>query len=45
MRFPLPTSDTAPGKAGEALGEIYRRHGEAGPMVRAMASSSAVLRG
>ena len=45
MRFPLHTPDTAPGKAGEALGDIYRRHGEAGPMTRAMASSPALLRG
>jgi AhpD family alkylhydroperoxidase len=45
MRFPLHTPDTAPGKSADALGEIYRRHGEAGPMTRAMASSPALLRG
>jgi AhpD family alkylhydroperoxidase len=45
MRFALHTPDTAPGKAAEALGEIYRRHGGAGPMVRAMATSPALLRG
>lgn len=45
MRLTPLTPDTAQGKAKEALTDIYERHGSAGPMVRAMANSPALLRG
>ena len=45
MRLPPLTPETATGKAQEALTDIYQRHGSAGPMVRAMANSPALLRG
>ena len=44
-RLTLHTPATAEGKAQEALSDIYERQGEAGPMVRAMANSPALLRG
>jgi uncharacterized peroxidase-related enzyme len=45
MRLKALTPETAQGKAQEALADIYERHGSAGPMVRAMANSPALLRG
>lgn len=45
MRLKALTPETAEGKAQEALADIYERHGSAGPMVRAMANSPALLRG
>ncbi|MQA75954.1 MAG: alkylhydroperoxidase [Solirubrobacterales bacterium] len=45
MRLEPLTPQTAEGKAREALADVYEHHGEAGPMVRAMANSPALLRG
>jgi uncharacterized peroxidase-related enzyme len=45
MRLTQLTPETAQGKAREALADIYERRGSAGPMVRAMANSPALLRG
>ncbi|RFU41358.1 carboxymuconolactone decarboxylase family protein [Actinomadura logoneensis] len=43
--LPSLTPDEAPGKAGELLGDIVRRHGSAGEMVSTMAHSPALLQG
>jgi alkylhydroperoxidase family enzyme len=45
MRLSPLRPEEATGKAKEALTDIYERHGSAGPMVRAMAKSPALLRG
>lgn len=44
MRLTPLTPETAQGKARDALADIYERHGSAGPMVRTMAHSPALLR-
>lgn len=45
MTFEALTPDTAPGRAGDILAELTRRHGEVGAMVSTMAHSPAVLEG
>jgi AhpD family alkylhydroperoxidase len=45
MRLTQLTPETAQGRAQDALADIYERHGSAGPMVRAMANSPALLTG
>jgi uncharacterized peroxidase-related enzyme len=45
MRLSPLRPEEATRKAKEALTDIYERHGSAGPMVRAMANSPALLRG
>jgi uncharacterized peroxidase-related enzyme len=44
MRLPLINPENATGSVADALTELTSRGGELGPMVRAMANSSAMLR-
>lgn len=44
-RFTALTPETAQGRSAELLGDLWERHGTAGPMVRTMAHSPALLGG